>query len=124
MNPYYKIMDYSENSGVKTLFHANNGSKIIPLKEWVYASKHELVSDGSSGTPYMSGWHVFKDLEEAQKYLSKSFKKLHNKVIVKCFCMGDIRPKEHSRADVYLCQAIYLEEIVYHLFVPQKKKTA
>ena len=57
MKPYYKIMDFSENSGVKTLFHANEGSKVIPTKEWVSASKHELVSDGSNNTKYMSGWH-------------------------------------------------------------------
>jgi hypothetical protein len=111
-------MDFSEY-GVKTLFHANKGSKVIPLKEWVYASRYELVSDGSSSTKYMSGWHVFKTLKEAKKYLNKGFKHLHNKVIVKCYCMGDIRPKHHSRADVWLCQGIYLDEIVYHLFCPK-----
>jgi hypothetical protein len=113
MKPYYKIMNFSENSGVKTLFHANNGSKTIPLKEWVWTSKHELVSDGSCNTKYMSGWHVFETLDEAKKYLFKAFQHLHLKVIVKCYCIGDIRPKYHSRANVWLCQGIYLDEIVY-----------
>ena len=120
MTPYYKIMDYSENSGVKTLFHANNGSKIIPLKEWVWASRYELVSDGSSSSQYMSGWHVFEDFDEALKYLIKSFKKTHNKVIVKCYCMGEIREKYHSRANVWLCQGIMLDEIVYYLDKDEK----
>ena len=125
MKEYYKIMDFSENSGVKTLFHANNGSKAIPLKEWVSASRYELVSDGSSSTQYMSGWHVFKTLEEAKKYLFEGFKALHQKVIVKCFCMGDIRPKYHSRANVILCQDIYLDEIVFmHLDPINYKKSA
>lgn len=114
MKPYYKIMDFSENSGVKTLFHANEGSKVIPTKEWVSASKHELVSDGSNNTKYMSGWHVFETLKEAREYLLKAFKNLHNKVIVECFCMGDIRPKDHSRANVWLCQQIYIDEIKFH----------
>ena len=125
MTPYYKIMDFSENSGVKTLFHANDGSKVIPLKEWVYASRYELVSDGSSSTKYMSGWHVFKTLDEAKKYLFEGFKALHQKVIIKCYCMGDIRPKYHSRANVWLCQGIYLDEIVYlHLDPINYKKSA
>ncbi len=113
MRPYYKIMDFSEDR-VKTLFHANEGSKIIPMKEWIYASRHELVSDGSSSTKYMSGWHVFKNLKEAKKYLFQAFKNLHNKVILQCYCMGDIRPKYHSKADVWLCQGIYLDEIIFH----------
>jgi hypothetical protein len=112
-------MDYSEY-GAKTLFHANDGSKTIPLQEWIYASRHELVSDGSSSTKYMSGWHIFKDLKEAKEYLFKSFKKLKGKIIVKCFCFGDIRTKSHSRANVWLCQGIYLDEVI---FVYSKKSS-
>jgi hypothetical protein len=118
MKYFYKIMDFSENSGVKTLFHANDGSKIIPLKKWVATSRHELVSDGSSSTKYMSGWHVLESLDEAKEYL-KNFKNLHLKCIVKCYCTG-LRPKEHSRSNVWLCQMIYLDEIVYLHFDENK----
>ena len=121
MLPYYKIMNYSADRGkLKTLFHANNGSKIIPIKEWVWASKHKLVADGSNNTPYMSGWHIMKSKKDALKYLLEGFKVLKNKVIVECFCMGDIRQKEHSRSNIWLCQAIYLNQVVY-LYVGDKE---
>jgi len=112
MKTYYKIMDYSKD-GPKTLFHANNGSKIIPTKEWIEATKYELVTDGSSSTQYMSGWHVFETIEEAKEYLHKGFKNIVDKIIVSCYIMGEIRPKSHSRSNVWLSQMIYLDEIVY-----------
>jgi len=113
MNYYYKIMDYSEK-GPKTLFHANNGSKVIPMNEWIEASKHKMVSDGSSNTKYMSGWHVFKSYEEAKEYLYKGFKNICGKLIVKCHVKEDIRKKEHSRANIWLAQQLYLIDVVFH----------
>lgn len=106
-------MDYS-TEGVKTLFHANDRSRTIPIKEWITATKHKLVKDGPNSTEYMSGWHVFETFEEAKEYLTTGFKKLKNKVILECFIADDIRPKYHSRANVWLAQQIYLDKIVYH----------
>jgi hypothetical protein len=114
MRKYYKIMDCS-SKGPKTLFHGNNGSKIIPMKEWVKASRYKLVTDGSGKTQYMSGWHVMESLEEAEEYLGTKFKNLSNKIIVECYIAENIRPKTHSRANVWLSQMIYLDKIVYHL---------
>jgi hypothetical protein len=122
MKTYYKIMDYSKD-GPKTLFHANNGSKIIPMKEWIEATRYEMVTDGSSSTQYMSGWHVFESLEEAKKYLFKSFKNIVGKIIVKCHIMGEIRPKYHSRANVWLAQMLYLDECVFHQLSKKKYLT-
>lgn len=113
MKKYYKIMDHSEK-GPKTLFHANDGSKLIPMKEWVEATKYKLVTDGSSSTQYMSGWHVFESFDEAKKYLMNNFKKLCGKLIVKCYVFGEIRRKEHARGNVWLAQNIYLDEVIFH----------
>ncbi len=121
MRPYYKIMDYDDRK-LFTLFHGNDGSRVIPMKEWVRASRYRLVTDGSSSTKYMSGWHVFKTLDEAKKYLT-AFTNLWKKVIVKCYVGEKLRSKEHSRADVWLCQLIYLDEIVYQHYHEMLKKT-
>ena len=112
MKEYYKIMNYS-SKGPMTLYHANNGSRIIKMKEWIYASKFEDVRDGSSGTIYKSGWHVFDELDEAKKYLESKFTNLVGKIIVKCYIMGEIRPKLHSKSNIWLAQIIYLDEIIY-----------
>jgi hypothetical protein len=125
MKKYYKIMDWDKKCqdkkghihSLKTLFHANDGSKIIPMKEWIYASRYAWVHDGSSGTKYLSGWHVFETMDEAKDYLFNGFKNTSKKVIVECYIMGDIRPKTHSRANVWLSQGIYLNEIKHFNFV-------
>ena len=100
---YYKIMDY-ENGQVKTLFHGHNGSKVVPMFEWLQSTKKE-VFDGSNGTRYMSGWHVFPYESECEKYI-KNFKNIDNKVIAKCIIKGDKWPKSHSRANVILAEWI------------------
>lgn len=127
MNKYYKIMDYSEK-GPKSLFHANNGSKLIPMREWIEASRYELVSDGSgkyggTNTKYMSGWHLFYTYTEAKEYLFKNFKNICNKLIVTCWAYGDLRRKEHSRGNVWLAQFLYLEDILFHQMEGYRKNS-
>jgi hypothetical protein len=104
---YYKIMDYEEGK-LKTLFHGLNGSRTIPMFEWLKA-RVEVVSDGSGGTKYMSGWHVFEKYDECLKYL-KYFKNLKPKVIAKCKAQK-LWPKKHSKADVLLAEWLYVVNI-------------
>jgi len=104
---YYKIMDY-ENGKLKTLFHGLNGSKTIPMLEWLEA-KVAVVHDGSNGTKYMSGWHVFEKYNECQEYL-KYFKNLKPKVIAKCKAQY-LWSKHHSKANVLLAKWLYVVSI-------------
>jgi hypothetical protein len=90
------------------------------MKEWIEATRHELVTDGSSSTQYMSGWHVMETLQEAKEYLFNNFKNIVDKIIVKCYIIGDIRPKSHSRANVWLAQMIYLDECIFHQISEKK----
>ena len=99
---YYKIMDY-EGGNFRTLFHGLNGSKTVPMYEWLQA-RVAIVSDGTNGTKYKSGWHVFTSFDECQKYLKK-FQNLKNKVIAKCNARN-LWPKEHSRSNVLLAEWI------------------
>lgn len=101
---YYKIMDY-EKGKLKTLFHGLNGSKTIPMYEWLKA-KVAVVHDGTNGTSYMSGWHVFETYNECQEYL-KYFKNLKFKVIAKCKAQ-DLWDKKHSKGNVILARWLYV----------------
>lgn len=106
-------MDESPEGLCKTLFHGNNGTKIIPKGIWMKSSKKDWVTDGSSSTKYLSGWHVFETLYEANNYLYSGFQSLGNKIIVSCNIRGDIRRKSHSRANVWLSDEIFLKKVVY-----------
>jgi hypothetical protein len=65
-----------------------------------------MVSDGPYGTRYISGLHILSDYNKTIKYLDK-FKNKENKDIVPCYAEG-IRPKSHSRDEVYLADKIMI----------------
>jgi hypothetical protein len=110
MKFWYKIVDY-DNNKIKTLFHGLNGSKIIPIKEWIKADK-KMVRDGA-GSMYLSGWHVIPSVELCLEYL-KRFTNIQNKAIVKCKCKK-VSKKEKSKSQVYLANYIYIEDIILNI---------
>jgi hypothetical protein len=103
-------MDRDEQGNLKTLFHGLNGSRTIPLGKWLTATM-KPVKDGSSKTTYLSGWHIVPSKEECLEYL-KYFKNIENKVVVKCRAKT-IRPKKHSRHNVFLSKYIIIDEVLY-----------
>ena len=103
----YKIMEVTPQGDFKTLFHANNGSRTVPSKQWVKAQKRLNVKDGTQKTTYDSGWHTLPTYHEALEYFSK-FKVKTNRHIVLCLISGDTRPKVHSPSNVSLSDSIYI----------------
>lgn len=99
---YYKIVD-EENGILKTLFHGVNRSRKLETNRW-YEAERKLVSDGTSKTRYMSGFHVLNSHDTAVKYLEK-FTHRENKKIVRCLAM-EVVPKAHSRDPVFLARHI------------------
>jgi len=98
----WKIVEIESNF-IKTLFHGNFRSRILPRGQWLKAEIRLNVQDGN-GTPYKSGWHVFLDRGTAESYL-KRFKK--ERWIISCKAKG-LRKKEHSRGDVYLANWLFI----------------
>lgn len=87
----YRIVEISDGK-VKSLFHGTNGSRTLPIGEWIKADK-KIVFDGSHGTQYRSGFHFLWDLEEAQAFFDKRFKIKENRYVVACWVRGNIRIK-------------------------------
>lgn len=106
----YKIVD-TDGDKIKTLFHGLNGSRTIPRNQWLVARK-AVVSDGTRGTQYVSGWHGFAKLAEAKHFLLKRFKRLDGKAIVRCRASG-VRKKAHSHFDILLADRMLVERIVW-----------
>jgi|GEM_PF-2988258 hypothetical protein len=95
----YRILDLDWNTNTfRTLFHAVNGSRVIRTGKFIKAD-NKLVTDGKS-TQYMSGFHVFKNLDDCLKY-SRKFGKRDKRVVVEVDYAGG-RPKLHSKAPVIL----------------------
>ena len=98
----YRIFE-EKNNLPHTLFHGVNGSRCLPLDEWVDAEVKE-VYDGvkTRATKYTAGFHVLPTIELVKKFLSR-FKKLDNRVICPVE-VEDIWSKEHSHAPVKLAR--------------------
>lgn len=109
MKEYYKIMD-EKNGVLHTLFHGIDGSKAVPLNQWLKAEK-KMSIDGSGGTEYLTGWHIIPSYDECVEYLN-NFKNRENKVIAVCSARGDLRQKEHSRSNVLLADEIMILEVI------------
>ena len=80
------------------LYHGLNGSRRIESGKWLKADIKD-VRDGTNGTVYLSGFHVFRGEAIARDYMRK-FTKPHKAIIV-VRCRG-LRKKEHSPDWVYL----------------------
>lgn len=112
MKYYYRFVDI-EKGKIKSLFHGTNGSRTLPLRKWIKADIKE-VSDGSrkTSTVYKSGFHILPNFEDTKKFLLKKFKNLQNKAIVKCRVRNKW-PKAHSPNNIYLCEFMFIEDIVW-----------
>lgn len=92
----YKIFDLGYKNGKpipKTLFHGNNGSRSLPVNQWIIANR-KLVTDGSSQNPYLSGFHAYPSLDAVKRWL-RGAKNLDDRVVVKVHVKG-LRDKTHA----------------------------
>ncbi len=98
---YYKIVE-TDGLDIFTLFHGIGGTRKLPIGKWVKAEIKENIRDGRS-TRYTSGIHVVDGLEEARNYMKKFRRK--DRAVVACYAKG-LKPKSHSRHDVYLADEV------------------
>lgn len=115
---FYKIVEYKDGV-IKSIFHGTQGTRIVPLFTWMKADI-KMVHDGSRGTPYKSGWHVFETFAEAEKYLELFTHKEH-KAIVRCRC-NNLWRKEHARAKVWLAENMFMENVSINFSWKKEKR--
>ena len=106
----YKICD-RVNDKVKTLFHGVNGSRVIPFGVWMTA-ENKRVRDGTSETWYISGFHIFRNLEDALEYLKMFPKHRKLKIIVQGEAQK-LRPKAHSPSPTELADRFRADYVVW-----------
>lgn len=108
---WYKIVEAKIQPGYhyKTLFHGVNRSRILPLDRWLEADI-KMVSDGSNGTQYLSGWHI-ASRPTCFEYLLK-FTANRKLAIVMCEVRGKIWSKKHSPSKIFLCKWINIRGAV------------
>jgi len=104
---WYKIVETDKKENIKTLFHGINRSRLLKVGEWLKAEM-KMVTDGPNSSEYLSGFHIAPTYEECVEYL-KAFKHRHNKKIIKCEAKN-IRPKSHSRHNIFLAEYILIAE--------------
>ncbi len=98
-----------------TLFHALNGTRILPTDKWLYADI-KIVADGTraTSTEYISGFHVLMTKEECRNFSKKRFTSPRDLVMVECEVEG-LRKKEHSPSNVFLANKMKLLRVIEKL---------
>jgi len=112
LKKWYKIVDL-DGKDVKTLFHSNKGSRILPIHKWIEADQ-KTVRDGSrdSSKLYNSGFHIMPNYEYTKNFLLRRFKNLENKAIVLCRAKT-IWKKEHSPFNISLARWICIDKLIW-----------
>jgi hypothetical protein len=100
----YKIVDASPAGEYKTLFHAVNGSRILPVGQWIEANRKWA---GEGGNKYWTGFHVLLSKEKAKKYFKKFTDEKKTRIIIKGTAMN-LRPKKSSRGLVFLADKLLI----------------
>lgn len=110
----YRICE-RKGEKIQTLFHGVNGSRTIPMNQWLTASI-KPVCDGTrkTSTEYMSGFHVFAHQEDCKKFIGR-FRKERDLVMVECEVKGKMWKKEHSPAPVILAEQMKVLSILEKL---------
>ena len=103
----YRIVE-EKNGEYYSLFHGTNRSRKLPRGIWLKADK-KRVRDGSRATYYESGFHVLTSKEEADKFFANLFRIHKNRKVIKVLTKG-LRPKTHSRHEVFLADEMYVPE--------------
>ena len=101
----YRIVEEKDGEYF-SLFHGTNRSRKLPRGIWLKANK-KTVKDGSRGKYYESGFHVLTSREEAEKFFKKLFRIYKNRKVIKILAKG-LKPKSHSRHEVFLADEIYV----------------
>ena len=113
-----KVYRICERKGDKvlTLFHSLNGTRVLPIGEWLTADT-KIVSDGSRKTSkeYISGFHLIEDPNECREFIKK-FRKPRDFVMVECE-VEETHPKSHSRHNVLLAKKMKLIKIIETLTI-------
>lgn len=121
----YRIVEVAPNGDYKTLFHGLPQltaavfrrrwgtsdepvgpekiirSRVLPVGAWLVAEL-KTVSYGRKSKPMLSGFNVFLNREDAEKYLTRFTGKRTLKIVT---CVGQcLWPKPGASADVWLAQ--------------------
>jgi len=109
---YYKIVEIDKKGNYKTLFHGNNGSRIMEKGKWL-KSEQKIVRDGSKKTSkeYTSGWHCMSGPKKrVEEFVKKYFKAKRELKVVKIEIRGNTWPKAHSPHNIILAEEIKILE--------------
>ena len=102
----YKIVE-KKHGNVLTLFHANFGSRIMPVGEWIECQVREQAKDGTSKTTYRSGFHILPSYDEALEYLQR-FKSPRHLAIFEVQYPDNFWEKTHSPSNTRLADRMML----------------
>ncbi len=103
----YRIVE-EKNGEYYSLFHGTDGSRKLEKNKWLKANI-KTVSDGSKGTRYEAGFHVLLDKGETDHFFKTLFKVHKNRKVIAVY-VKDLRPKVHSRHEIFLADEMFIPD--------------
>ncbi len=89
------------------MFHGVKGSKKVPLDK-IIRYERKKVRDGTGKRWYMSGFHVYTNLDVLKKFLKTLKKNRNSRFVVPVYTPSDAKPK-HERSKAHLASEIILQ---------------
>lgn len=105
----YRIVEF-KNDKMHTLFHGNQGSRILEHSTWMQADTDKFVRDGGHSY-YKAGWHVIREKEYCEAYLS-NFRKPRDLRVIEVWHEQGFRFKP-SNPKVLLTEWLYIPRYEY-----------
>lgn len=106
------------NGEPATLYHAHEGSKVLPLGKRLEAYQGTVYNPGkrtTGGKGFRAGFHVFPTLADLIKY-SKDMDGSY--AVVEVLVSGKIRPKPRSRSTVLLAEEMTIPAASWRERIP------
>ena len=108
----YKIFEV-KNDLPKFMFFGLNGSKFVPMDEWLIA-KNKKVRDGS-GKWYISRFHVYENIDKIDKFIN-TLKNKDTRCVVEVVASNMIPKSKNSKA--HLTDKIFLSKEAWDKRIP------
>lgn len=88
---------------LRFLFHAHEGSSLVPFNQWLTA-KRRWVKDGTSKRKYRSGFHFFPRGADMATFAALT----KQKYIILPVRVRDVAPKPGSSVGSWIAREIYI----------------
>jgi hypothetical protein len=115
METKYRLFELKDGNYL-TLFHSVNGTRIIPIGQWIKA-KQCIAYEGQHGKKYRAAFHVFDSIEIIPTFIKK-FHASRTLIVAQVVVRGKCRKKPSNSTITLAPEMMVLNkepEMIFHI---------